>query len=108
MNTKQLQKNVKKLEKFENTISIIEKISDGNVAHVNQAIKELAENEIMPDSEIGEEVTGIAKFFRNFGQKILNLLVIEVTCSFAGVTLFHFRVPKIKDNQVVENKSNKF
>lgn len=108
MNTKQLQTNVKKLEKYQQTLDIIEKVSDGNVEHVNKAIKELADNEILPDSEIGEEVTGIARFFRNFGHKILNLLVIEISCSFAGVTLFHFRVPKIKDNQVVEKQNNKF
>lgn len=107
LNTKQLEKNVEKLQKLENSVDILNRISSGNVEHVNNVIKTLAENEVSPDSEDGKKITGIASIIRNFGQKILNLLVIEIHCSFAGVTLFTWRLPKLKDNQIIVEDNNK-
>lgn len=69
------------------------------------AIVKASKEKITPDSDNGKKIIDFGVIVRKFGNKLLNLLKIELSISFAGVTLIHFRIPRIdSENNVVDTK----
>lgn len=64
----------------------------------------LSKNGVKPDSEQGKSLVERGGFIRNIGQRIMNLFTIELHITFAGVTLIHFRIPKLQNNKFKEDK----
>lgn len=62
-----------------------------------------SKNEVTPEEDDGKKLVNFGNLIRNFGAKFLNMFVIEFSISFAGVTLLHFRVPKLEKNSVKED-----
>lgn len=107
MDYKHLENNLEKFLSFKNDISLLDEICNDNIEHVNKAIIELSENSIEPDSTDGKRMINIAQKLRDFGHMILNLLEIHISCSFAGITLFTWNLPKIQDNNIKQDNNNK-
>lgn len=61
-----------------------------------------SKNKVTPEEEDGKKLVNFGNLVRNFGAKFLNMFVIEFSISFAGVTLLHFRVPKLDNNKIKE------
>lgn len=106
MNYKKLEKNVKKLEKLNDVFSTMERDVQLTSHELTNAVVDLSKNEVKPDSEDGKKFIDFTNIIRSIGHKILNLLEINITCSFAGATLFTWSLPKIEDNKVVNKTSN--
>lgn len=101
-------KSIEKLSKIIENEKIIDKISS-SIEKVDKEftsnVIEASEKEIKPDDEDGKKILDFGNILRNFGYKILNLVKIELSISFAGVTLLHFVIPNVKDGQFVEKSS---
>lgn len=83
------------IQKFENLEAIIESSNKEFTSNIIEA----SEKQITPEEEEGKKLINLGNIIRNFGYRLLNLLHIEITCSFAGVTLFHWSIPKVKDGK---------
>ena len=97
--------NLNKLEelssRFETLDFDIDDLEKETSKEFTAAIVKAAKDEVKPTDEDGEKIVKFGTIIRNFGNRLLNLLKIEFSVSFAGVTLIHFTIPKI------ENKQNK-
>lgn len=99
LNEELLKINVESLDSLEQKSTEIEKV-------FFNCVHEAAEEELKPDSDDGKKLVNLTSLFRNLGQRVLNLLKIELTISFAGVTLIHFQIPKLENNKVSTSKNN--
>lgn len=54
------------------------------------------EGETEENKEAMKEMNVKGKIMRGIGQKFFNLFKVQLTVSFAGVTLIHFTIPKQK------------
>lgn len=93
--------NLEKLEQlsneFENLEFNIEPLEQETSKEFTKAIVLASKEEIKPTDEDGEKIVKFGTIIRRFGNKLLNLLKIEFSVSFAGVTLIHFTIPKIEN-----------
>lgn len=102
MNFNILEQSVKEFHKQEKAINQLSKLTKVSEPEFTSIIMDAAKNEVSPDSEDGKKILKLGTLIRNFGQRILNLFSITITCSFSGVTLFTWSLPKLQDNQVVD------
>lgn len=101
-------KNLKLLEQLNDELSqidvenldSIEKMSTEIEKVFFNCVVEASDDKVSPDSEDGKKLVSLTSLFRNLGQRVLNLLKIELTISFAGATLLHLVIPKFKDNKI--------
>lgn len=107
MNFNILEQSVKELHKQEKAINQLSKLTKISEPEFTSIIMDAAKNETAPDSEEGKKILKLGSLIRSFGQKVLNLFSITITCSFSGVTLFTWTLPKLQDNQVLDNNSKK-
>ena len=107
-------KNLKELEKLNDELSKINVESLDSIEQKTSEIEkvffncvmEASQDEVRPDSDDGKKLVNLSSIFRNLGHRVLNLLKIELTISFAGVTLIHLQIPKLQNNQVSNSKNN--
>lgn len=106
MNFKNIEETIKLIssEELQSTIENLSPVVEDSNKEFANNIYEAAEKEIKPDQEEGKKLLDFGNLIREFGYKLLNLLNIEITCSFAGVTLFHWSIPKVKNGKCVDNK----
>lgn len=107
MNYNILEKNIKNLEKFAKQAEKIETSVNRTSDEFTSTVIELSKNEVKPDSDDGKKFIDLTNIVRSIGHKLLNLLEINISCTFAGATLFTWSLPKIKDNKAVYNNINK-
>lgn len=93
-------------EELIKNIENLEAITENSNKEFTSNIIEASEKEITPEEEEGKKLINFGNIIRNFGYRLLNLLHIEITCSFAGVTLFHWSIPKVENGKCVDKKSN--
>lgn len=84
-------------------ISRLEKLCTTTENEFSKSVMDLSTREVSPDSEEGQQLVATGNLIRRFGSKFLNLFKIEFTISFAGVTIFHFVIPKVDSNLTIKN-----
>ncbi len=106
MNFNLLEQSVKELHKQEKAINKLNQLTKVSEPEFTSIIMEAAKNETSPDSDDGKKILKLGNLIRNFGQNVLNLFSITITCSFSGVTLFTWTLPKLENNKVVDKNNN--
>lgn len=109
MNFNEIKKTIEFVENEEfikNVENLTLSVEESNREFTKNII-EASEKQITPEDEDGKKLIDFGNMLRKLGYKLLNLLHIEITCSFAGVTLFHWSIPKVEDGQCVEKISKK-
>lgn len=101
MNYKKLSDQISILEKDFSNIDANQDVVDSTEKEFANTIIKLSETETSPESEDGKQIINLGNMIRKLGAKILNLLKIEFSISFAGVTIVHLQIPKLdKDLQI--------
>ena len=71
------------------------------------SVIDLSKREVSPDSDEGKDLVSAGNSIRRFGSKFLNLFKIELSISFAGVTIFHFVLPKVDSKTLTIKNATK-
>lgn len=98
MNYKKLENNVSALEQELKKLELNEDLLTDTEKEFANMIISLSDNKVSPADEDGKKIINIGNMIRKLGSKLLNLLKIEFSVSFAGVTIIHFQIPKIDNN----------
>lgn len=101
---KNIQEVIDFLQENDELLTQISETLENTPDYFGREVVSMSKNGVKPDSSEGQLLIQRGGFIRNIGQKIMNLFTIELHVTFAGVTLIHFRIPKIKNNQVKEGK----